>query len=681
MKRPSSGLHFSASLWFLLFLSCTTTSTSQTVVIRDQDIQLTILHTSDWHSRLIPYKANEVILTDRGLGLDQSKQPFGGVARLAAMIKEERGKADRIAHLDSGDCFQGAPIFNIFNGETEIRAMSEIGVDAVVIGNHEFDKGTANLATQLSRWAKFPSLAANYIYHDIRVPGVTQLANLAQPYTILNVNGLKLGVIGAANFSSMLSVGEGGNKLGLTPIDNVQVLQDYIDFLQPQVDLVILLSHMGLSGGGTSAYSESGCIQPTYDEDEQVIQKTRGIDLVMGGHLHVVTMPPKVVYDLDNRPVVLTHSGAFLKYLGVLHVVVRNKEIVSHSYELRPIDNWDPDKSCADFESDATMKATAACQADGTRYDRLGDCVNVTGASIDAGMATGGTVTKAYCRGCCDPCRVGVKKATDGEMERLMEPYIEEMNRRLNLTRVWGYAPTRVERFSTTGGDSPLGNFVAEAIQRRVRVETDFSLTNSLGIRDVFSKGMVTDEVLFNVLPFENSITKMFLSGNEVQELFDYVTCRSAERGCDSQVQISGATFVMNCVALKGERITIGGSGYPCSADTDCAARGEICTNQRDKNNSKTCRAPIKPEFSYELATNDFIAAGGSGFEVLKRNTTQVNTGITLRSAVSDHIKLQERCKGVELACGDDPQLNVAGSYPPCIAPASDNRITTVTAQ
>ena len=33
----------------------------------------------------------------------------------------------------SGDCFQGAPIFNFFNGEAEVRALAHTGVDAVVI--------------------------------------------------------------------------------------------------------------------------------------------------------------------------------------------------------------------------------------------------------------------------------------------------------------------------------------------------------------------------------------------------------------------------------------------------------------------------------------------------------------------------------------------------------------------
>src|SRR5262245_52185709 len=98
-----------------------------------QDIRLTFIHTSDIHSRLFPYdfKPNRFD-SDDGLIVG----PFGGVARIATIAHQIRDTSARSLWLDSGDCFQGAPVFNIFKGEVEMRALTMAGMDGAVIGNH-----------------------------------------------------------------------------------------------------------------------------------------------------------------------------------------------------------------------------------------------------------------------------------------------------------------------------------------------------------------------------------------------------------------------------------------------------------------------------------------------------------------------------------------------------------------
>ena len=78
------------------------------------------------------------------------------------------------------------------------------------------------------------------------------------------------------------------------------------------------------------------------------------------------------------------------------------------------------------------------------------------------------------------------------------------------------------------GGDSQLGNLVATAMRLRRRVETDFGLTNALGIRADFESGPLTLEQLYNVFPFDNTITTQFLSGDEMLQMFDFVAERSS---------------------------------------------------------------------------------------------------------------------------------------------------------
>src|SRR4029079_2469202 len=102
----------------------------------------------------------------------------------------------------------GGPVFNVLGAGPEVRWMSAFGVDAAVLGNHEFDKGAQNVATQFRHWGNYPLLAANYRFdqatHDI--PNFGAIGTVVRPFTVLNVGGVKLGVIGMGNLSSLTSL-------------------------------------------------------------------------------------------------------------------------------------------------------------------------------------------------------------------------------------------------------------------------------------------------------------------------------------------------------------------------------------------------------------------------------------------------------------------------------------------
>ncbi len=547
-----------------------------------QVVSLTLLHTSDIHSRLVPYTF-DVGEVDRGLGLDQDNAPFGGAARLAYLIRRERASSRRVLHVDTGDPFQGAPIFNTFEGEAEFRFLSEVGVDAMVIGNHEFDRGPENLARQLDDWARFVPLAAGYIFRDPSFPGVNDLGRLVQPYALFNVEGLRVGIIGLGDVSSMHSIFETGNSLGITPLNPVQVAQQYIDLVEPMVDVVVLATHLGLS------------------LDEEVIRGTTGADVVLGGHLHIVLAPPKVMQDCQTeeirastgctpRPVILCHSGAFNKYLGRLDLAVAQSpldpgdwEVVSHSYELFPVDSRVPE---------------------------------------------------------------------DPVVADMIRIYTEEMERQVDLDQVIGYAPQTVHRFGSEGGDSALGNLVATSMWIRQGVETDFALTNTTGIRADLPAGPVTVEDIFNVFPFDNTITTMFLTGDEVKELFDYVAQRTTIRGCQSQAQIAGAAVTIVCDACE--------TGDD-AGKIGCAPWPEIRIGSPLAGQEWEDVRAIDPEGVYELATNNYIAQGGSGYFMLGRNTTQEDTGVPQRDAVIDFIRQGKPC--IDPApCEDDGDCGGFGS-------------------
>lgn len=486
-----------------------------------QDLRLTILHTSDIHSRLIEYDFDPSF-TDNQLGLADDMGPYGGIAEIGTILEEQRDKAGRVLHLDSGDCFQGAIIFNEFGGEAEMRLQSAVGLDAAVVANHEFDKGAQNLADQYGAWGNFALLAANYDFRSSELPWATQLEEQILPSRLYDLDGLRVGVIGLGNLSSLNSIYDQSNSMGITVIEATEAVANEAGILESQgADLIVVVSHMGV------------------EEDVALARALPQIDVVMGGHNHVALNPPLVVENEETgKRVPIVHSGAFSKFVGRLDLVVRDGEVLSHAYSLFPVDRTVP---------------------------------------------------------------------PDPEVMDILEEYQEVLDSDYNVDQVLGYATETLTRYGSTGGDSMLGNLTAEAMRFYPGVETEIALTNTLGIRADIPSGDITLDALYNAMPFDNSITTMFLSGREVQELLDYVSSRSAERGCNAQAQVAGIRFTMNCLTGTAEDILING-------------------------------APLDDDGTYELATNDYIAHGGSGFEVLERNTTQVDTGISIRDVVKTAI-------------------------------------------
>ena len=494
--------------------------------ISQQDASLTIFHTSDMHSKVLPFMF-EPNRFDQDDGLLEGNGPYGGVATVATLLKRERAKTRRAFYMDSGDVFQGAPIFNYFKGEVELRSLVKLKCDVMTAGNHEFDMGGDNFAQQVANWVTYPVLACNYLFeHPDMEPGANNLARIIQPYTLLHKDGLTLGVIGVGDYHSLTGIYYAGNSLGITVLDPYESVAKYIGMIKDRCDLIVVLSHQGVEG------------------DQLMAKQVPGIDLMLGGHLHVTIDPPQRIYNsTSGKEVLIAHSNVNCKFLHRLDLVVKDKRIADCRTQLFPMDN---------------------------------------------------TV------------------ADDPEMVHFLQPYVEEMAEVLDEKRVIGRATGTVPRIAGDGGDSPLGNLVAESMQRRRFVETNFAMTNSLGIRADLPAGDITVEKMFEIFPFENTIVTLFLSGNEVKELFDYIAQRSASRGGATQAHIAGAKFKL---IVK-------------TPSTDSYAKDIMIGG-----------LPLNLNATYELATNDYIADGGSGFQVLERNTTKANTMIPLRNVAINYIE------------------------------------------
>lgn len=260
-----------------------------TTVALAQGKQLVILHTNDTHSTVYPLNPT--------LG-DTLVAGRGGYLRRMKMIEEERAKAPKLLLIDSGDFSQGSPYYNLYQGEVEVKLMNMMKYDAATIGNHEFDFGLENMA-KLFKMAEFPILCANYDFTGTVVEG------LVKPYTIIKRDGVKIGLFGICPPLKGLVFDH--NCEGVKYLDPATEAQRWTDYLRnvKKCDLVICISHLGWEMG-----------KKVDDDDNRVIAKTRGIDLVLGGHSHTYFPSLKYITDLDGKQVPVDQNGKHAVYVG-----------------------------------------------------------------------------------------------------------------------------------------------------------------------------------------------------------------------------------------------------------------------------------------------------------------------------------------------------------------------------
>ncbi len=241
--------------------------------------KLTILHTNDVHSRLEPFP------------MDGGKnQGLGGVEARADIIKKIRAEEDHVLLLDAGDIFQGTPFFNIYKGEPEIKAMTSMGYDAATMGNHDFDAGLENFATQLKH-ADFSVLLCNYDFTD------TPMEFKYEPYKIFKKGKLKIGVTGVGiEMKGLVPDNLFGNTKYLDPVQNATRIATMLK-KEKGCDMVICLSHLGYK------YSEKKV------SDIILAQESENIDLILGGHTHTFLDAPDSYNNKNGNSVLVNQVG------------------------------------------------------------------------------------------------------------------------------------------------------------------------------------------------------------------------------------------------------------------------------------------------------------------------------------------------------------------------------------
>ena len=252
--------------------------------------ELYILHTNDTHSCILPMNPNlaDTLVAGRG-----------GFLRRISMIKAERQKHPDLLYIDSGDFFQGSSYYTLFRGDVEIGLMNQMGVDASTLGNHEWDFGAERLAENI-RDANFPIICSNYDFSG------TPLEGLIKPYTIIKRNGVKIGIYAVCpQLDGLVDTKNYGKTVYNDPVACSLKMATMLK-KEKKCDVVICISHLGWGKQG----------------DIALVEGSRYIDIVLGGHSHTYFKQLRYVKDLDGRNVPVDQNGKSGLYVGSMKMIL-----------------------------------------------------------------------------------------------------------------------------------------------------------------------------------------------------------------------------------------------------------------------------------------------------------------------------------------------------------------------
>ncbi len=184
-----------------------------------------------------------------------------------------------------------------------------------------------------------------------------------------------------------------------------------------------------------------------------------------------------------------------------------------------------------------------------------------------------------------------------------------------DLDRFVFRSPRRVEATSLREGDSPLGNFVADVI--RDRTHADLAVMNSGGIRAPLPAGDVREWDLVTMLPFDNRLVVVSMTGAQVQRLLDRLARRLGKGGFG---HVSGVSYVIRGDRADEARV------WRWSDEKGGKGRGRGGSRSRDGD-------PIDGNRVYRVATIDFLADGGDAFDEVRDGASHERTGVLLSEA------------------------------------------------
>jgi 2',3'-cyclic-nucleotide 2'-phosphodiesterase (5'-nucleotidase family) len=467
----------------------------------------------------------------------------GGLAVLGGYVSNLRAARARdggaVLLLDAGDMFQGTLESNIGEGAAVVAAYNTLGYAAAAIGNHEFDFGPVGKAATprtpaddprgalraRAAEARFPFLAANLIETASGAP--PRWTNV-KPATLVNIAGVKVGIVGVMTMEALTAT-IAGNVIGLSVAPLIDTIRTHATALRAQgADVIIVTAHAGGRCTNVDRPDDLSSCNPNAEILAVAHGLPRGlVDVIVAGHTHSA-----MAHQVDGIAITEAYSNG--RAFGRVDLTIdrRTHKVVGRR-------SFPPHDLC-EREDPATKKC-------GPPSDPALVPVQYEGAPV----------------------------SRDAAVERALAPALEQV-RALKTQPIGLVLETPIHRLLPA---SPLGNLVTDAYLAAVP-GADVSVNNSSGgLRADLPSGPLTYGSVFEVMPFDNLLVSLRITGRELRQVF--------------------------AASVLERRRGLGFSGMRVEARCDA---GALAITMR-----RPSGAVIADDDTVLLVTSDFLATGGDG--------------------------------------------------------------------
>lgn len=465
-----------------------------------------------------------------------------------------------------------------------LDVLNAMGLDVSAIGNHELDRGAADLQGRVSNEADFPYLSAN-----IYAKGTTN--PVFPTYATFTKGGLRIAVIGAITQETKSLVSPAGTA-GLDfgdPTDAVNRVADQLtdgDLSNGEADVIIESIHEGASEGTPEGATLASEIAEGGAFAKIATQTSAKVDAIFTGHTHKQYVFDGPVPGSDRtRPIIQT--GSYGANVGQVELTV--------------------DAATGDVSSYTARNVARVATADAdlvAKYPRVAKVQEITNAALAAAQVTGAVpvgsisadITRAFGNGTYTDGTYSVPDGTPPAEDRSEE--------------------------------STVGHLVANAVRNATipsGEKPDIGITNPGGLRsdllfagstgddaDTNGDGVVTTAEAVAVQPFANSLFLLTLTGAQLKTVLEQQDQPAGSSRPYLALGLSdNVSFTYDRTEAVGSRIT------------SITVNGKI----------------VKAGDSFRVAANSFLAAGGDNFTELARGTDQKDTGLIDLDVFTDAIR------------------------------------------
>jgi len=552
---------------------------------------------------------------------------FNDIPRLSAVLNALRaedlggdGVEDNTITLSSGDAFLPGLFFDasepVFGapGIADVQIQNELGIEAMALGNHEFDLGTAVLAGLIDGSAEgdvfgadfdgttFPYLSANLDFSTDDSLGPLAVAggqapqgNVVASSTVIEEGGELIGVVGAttptlAAISSPgdVTIGPAGfaGNPSETDLDALAaIIQAEVDTLlaaNPAMNKVILLAHMQQIAieFGLAERLENVDIIVAGGSNTRLVDETdrlRAGDSAQGDH-------PTVIQNAGGTDTLVVNTDGNYKYVGRLVIEFDEAgNIVADSY--------DPEVSGA-FATDEQ----------GVSDLNAGGLVDPEVAAIVAAVQGQIVETESNVFGIATEFLNGNRRGDDSvdtpDGVRTQETNLGNLTADANLAAAQAVDPGVVISIKNGGGiRASIGESIVPAGGTGEAVRTPNGPVSDGDGTVVKPEGGISETDIARTLAFNNGLTLLTLTREELVDVLEHAV---GDIGGGRFPQVSGLRFSFDASRPEGDRIeTASIVGEDGTVIAQLVENGETVGD---------------PAESFRIVTLNFLADGGDGF-------------------------------------------------------------------